>query len=192
VNRSVQHHLAAHGGMGSLGDVYLTSRNGHKVSSLEEPWLNSLLDLLRSSSAMAAKSAKLPDFIVARVVKQELGRFQPRLRGGACPGCQYTQVDPAAIERFVADETLKALVMRDLKNDQLVALVDRAVAGEVRELALAQAQISAARDELRGRGVIVGTQEIDWSKECPKCGSAFPHVVYWVRKDGRLEKVPPK
>lgn len=47
---SVEHHLGAYGGMGSINDIWICKVNNHTINDEAEPWANELMEYLKCLS----------------------------------------------------------------------------------------------------------------------------------------------
>jgi hypothetical protein len=54
----MSHHLSAYGGMGSLNDHWISARNGHAITDLQESWGNRLLRLFRDLCFQSAHASQ--------------------------------------------------------------------------------------------------------------------------------------
>ena len=47
---SVEHHLGAYGGMGSINDIWICKVNNHTINDEAEPWANELMEYFKCLS----------------------------------------------------------------------------------------------------------------------------------------------
>jgi hypothetical protein len=107
----VRAQLAVHGGQGSFNDVLLIEANGHRVSRLQEGWVNACFDALSHAWWTAAARIDRPD----RIVHEDLPA-EP-LQGWVCRECGRRYIDPhwlqfAAGQRWARQAVPAALAVK--------------------------------------------------------------------------------
>lgn len=181
--RDVEGHLSSHGAMGSLTDVILCRQNGHDLSPEQEPWADTLYQLLLVVlHALASNGGR--DLPAERLS----GSFDPRttqLQGRHCRACGYLETQASALEYLLAQRHLRRTIIDALLQDRLQDYV-----ADILALRIASAE--ADRKHLVGlceaAGVPIVTDPA-WMRTCPKCRSDQTAMYRW-EVNGKLEPAP--
>lgn len=200
--KDVTHHLSAYGGMGSFNDIWICAQNGHNVTKAQEPWVNSLFEILKGlcfrlahepekdESIIDVNSARYLPIISAfrhslskEGIDSKARRFSmitSRLHGWHCFRCGYSETSSYDIENYLAHVLLPEYVSRAKTERELKALVDSAFSLEFEG-------IVEVRHQLRQAILNSGIQIVDregWVRPCPKCGSDDTGVSRWELSNG--------
>lgn len=178
-SKSVEHHLWAYGGMGSLNDVYLCVQNGNSVTAQQEPFANELLRQLlvlcfRLGSDIRDKHKTSVEELVHRARP-----LKPVLRGSVCNNCGYTAIGVQGVDAYIAPDLVNKVVAEGLENKNLIGTALNCL------------------DLERCAGVTAGRKLVDVALErsnialidepfmrpCVRCASDDTSVAYWEGRD---------
>lgn len=101
-SKSVEHHLSAYGGMGSINDVIICVQNNHNVTSKQEPWVNFLLMYLQSLSIFLVNSKDRE--ITIDMMKDNFQCDSSKIQGTRCLLCGYSELSLTDIGPFIGFE----------------------------------------------------------------------------------------
>lgn len=171
-------------GHGSLNDLILSPRGGHKISAHQYPWVNTLLQSLLSLSSAAAQA------VHAREKFSPLWfEWHRKLQGWICNACEYTSVSANEIESALAGWTigdeLKPESPAELKRTVEVSLKgDSPTVAQRRETLRHSAKLANISLEEKDRDPRTGM------KPCPKCGSDRTSVFRWILEEDDATLTP--
>ena len=176
--RSVQHHLSAYGGMGSLNDLIICSQNCHTVTPAQEPWANCLFNDLKSVCYHLARhvdSGSPTDGL-----ELAMGTLHKQLRGWRCLSCGYSEVTHLDLEWFIAGHRVRRGILEAIPASQLDAFVRAMLALNAPELDGERADLAKAASL---SGIQITARE-GWLRPCPACGGRDTAVYRWIRRNG--------
>jgi len=135
-------------GWDRFNDIFICRENAHHVSYLQEPWVNTLFEWLRSLCFFLAKRPH--ELFTAEELSSSIGRLDaplaafvggdkadrssrgfaetPVLHGWRCLCCGYLDVSHRDLEAFMAGDMLPGMVFRSCEVLALDQLVDRILA----------------------------------------------------------------
>ena len=124
--RDVQSHLAVYGGVGSFSDVLLTAANGHRVSRVQEGWVNECFDALKHACWTTASRIARPDRDAVDGAADASSSAQSSLRGWVCRACGQRYVDPYWLQFAAARRWTRQAVPQAIASRQGAAVARRA------------------------------------------------------------------
>ena len=191
------HHLSGYAGMGSFNDIFICRENQHRVTYLQEPWVNGLFEWLRSLCFFLARRPH--EFFTAEELSSSIGRLDaplaafvggdkadrssrgfagtPVLQGWRCLCCGHADVSHRDLEAFMAADMLPRMVFRACEKLALDQLVDRILAGDTADIRKRREHLSAA---LRASSISLSGRA-GWMRPCPNCGGDNTAVYRWKR-----------
>ena len=170
---SVIHHLSAYGGMGSLNDVVICTENGHSVVKMLEPWVNILFEDLKGLCYSNAKHNNIGE----KELIKSLWSNAKEIQGERCLDCGYSLLSTYSIERYIAPDIIKDLIVNSYKEKSLITLIDRILAYDIpgREHNVQDITKIAQRSN-----IVVEQGYSSWMRPCPNCNSDNTAVYRWV------------
>jgi hypothetical protein len=164
-------------GHGSLNDLILSPRSGHKVTPHQYPWVNTLLQSLLSLSSGAAQAVHAREKFAPLWFE-----WHRKLQGWICNACEFTSLSGNEIESALAGWTigdeLKPESPGELKRAVEVSLKgDSATVAQRRETLRHNAKLANISLDEKDRDSRAGM------KPCPKCGSDRTSVFRWILED---------
>jgi len=179
--KSVQHHVSAYGGMGSLNDLIICTENKHSVTKSQEPWVNSLLLDLCSLCYTFAIALKDQKEITLEEIVKGMGSYIYKLQGWRCLSCGYAEVSLNELENFVSSSLVRKGVIQAMLSNNLVHYTKKT----------AQLDIPDAYDyrgnlkKMAIRSNIAISNRLGWLRPCPKCSSEDTAVYRWEKRKTR-------
>jgi hypothetical protein len=171
---SVQHHLSAYGGMGSLNDIVVCKANGHTIEQSEEPWLNHTFGDLKSVCYYLAKN--IPAEFSANALLDSMGRSTFSVQGWRCLQCGYGEATKSDISYYVASRFVRDGILKMLPEKQIGIYVEDVCRKQIPYL---ESEVERVSDALT-RSKIVLTSREGWMRPCPLCGSEDTAVYRWI------------
>jgi hypothetical protein len=195
--KDVSHHLLAYGGMGSFNDVWISVQNGYNVTKMQEPWVNSLLDILKGLCFQLAHNPEIDEIIkdvnrdrylpIVSAFKNNFDKKEmvnashdlamtiSQLHGWRCLQCGHAETKPYEIEDFLANIFLPHYLGQTQTGTELLALVDSAFTFEFEGIDEARSQL---RQTILNSGITIVERD-GWMRPCPKCDSCDTVVYRW-------------
>jgi hypothetical protein len=175
----VRAHLAVHGGQGSFSDVLLTEGNGHRVSRLQEGWVNACFDALSHACWTAAARIDGPD----RVFVDELP--EEPLQGWTCRECGERYVDPYWLQFTAARRWSREAVPEAIAAGRGAEVARRAYRYDEDPACLAELQEFVAA--ISAPGLAAVAEDFNYLHDpCPRCGKRDWAVFRWDVLEGPL------
>lgn len=175
---NVEPFLECFGGHGSLNDLILSERNGHRVTPMQYVWVNTLLQALLSLSSAAAQAVHARDRFA---LEGNWFEWHRKIQGWFCGDCDDASLSPVEIESAVAawslGDELRPRTPADLKKS-----VETALKGDT-------PTIAQRRESLRQNAKIANISLVEPERDkaspriCLKCGSNKMTVFRWVLED---------
>lgn len=197
-NKDAEQHLRLYGGMGSLNDVCLCTENGHKVRKEHAPWLDPLLEWLRSichylaqnpelqpsysdlKNAIGHLDAMLSAFVGGEHVPDDVRRldgFEYPLEGWRCRDCGHGEITSENIERYLAQTLLPPMILGACAERRLISIVDDVLDLNIEDRARLKREIEGIIDNSE---VTLSSPREGWMRPCPSCGAEDTGVHRWI------------
>lgn len=180
-SEDTRHHLSAYGGMGSINDVWLCQRNGHRVTDAQEPWVNELFQAFKGQCHTLARDPQASRGFV-RDSDAVAASAETVLTGCRCLDCGYGEVSPHGIECTVANRMINTLVPAAREARALDVLVDAVLRIDVPGADAARRKITAAA---KASGISIRDRQ-DMMRHCPKCHQDNTAVYRWRLRSRRV------
>ena len=195
-DQDVSHHLSAYGGMGSINDVWICAENKHRITKIQEPWANHLLDLLKALCHRLAKTPNADQDIMDVIHNRRTSLLNPlkenaaaqismpgvQLHGWRCLNCGYGEVNTYEIEDYLAKIVLPDQLKNARTEQDLITLVDSALAFEFEDLNTERNQI---KKMVADSSINIGDRE-GWMRPCPNCGGSDTAVYRWELSNNKF------
>ncbi|MGI1659682.1 MAG: DUF6966 domain-containing protein [Desulfitobacterium sp.] len=169
-NKSVEHHLSAYGGMGSLNDLVLCPENEHQMTKDQVPWAN---DLLMELLSLCSYFARWPQKTVRLGSTDKM-----QIQGSRCLSCGYSELTMYDIENFISRRLVRNGIEQAIKSDKLVEFVPQV-------LSVSLPGIKDEREKIKNialrSGISVTTRD-GWVRPCPQCGNNDTAVYRWDKQ----------
>jgi hypothetical protein len=189
----VRPQLAVYGGQGSFVDVLLMEANGHRVSRMQEGWVNACFEALRHACWAAAAQIDRPDRVI------EEGSAGEPLQGWVCRECGRRYVDPYWLQFAAARRWARQAVPEAIAAGQGADVARRAYHFE--EDPDCRAQLQEFEAAIEALGLPAVTDGFDYTHDpCPRCGRREWAVFRWdvleapfrLRESPSNLRVPPE
>lgn len=178
IEKSVQHHLSAYGGMGSLNDLIICTENKHSVTKLQEPWVNSLLlDLCSLCYTFAVSLNDQKETTLEEIVKG-MGRYSYKLQGWRCLSCGYAELSVNELESYVAHVLVRNGITQAMISSNLIYYTEKVFQLDIPE-------VQEYRETLKKiitKSDIVISNRTGWLRPCPICNSEDTAVYRWGKQ----------
>jgi len=201
--KDAKSHLNSYGGMGSFNDVLICEENGHQVTRIQQPWVNTLFDWLKNLCYQLAKDPRHE--LSLEAIIDETGPSDPciaafwspneaetkrrqaehrqktnnKISGERCLQCGYGEVSAASIDWYLSKEIIPKMLMAE---QNLTTAIEKILKVDVPNIQTWRNEISA---KLIKSGVAIHLKGRDL-RPCPKCGSRDTAVYRWSpTKDGQ-------
>lgn len=164
-DKSVQHHLGAYGGMGSINDLAVGGTDQEGI------WKNHVFDMVKNLAWHLAHNGGSTPLTASSFYSSE----RPQLHGRRCRVCGYSRIDENQIDGLIASEQLPHIIAQLVQRDALEELLPvprwiNAPAIQYKRTLLVEALQRAAIDvEPFG----------EWTKGCLQCKSAYISPFSW-------------
>ncbi|MGL4599161.1 MAG: DUF6966 domain-containing protein [Bacteroidia bacterium] len=163
--KSVDQHLRAYGGMGSLNDLCVGGWDTLGV------WKNNLFNTAKLlSCSLAEKKIATPPLDV-EFYRSGL----PDINGWRCQNCGHARIDSSRVEQYISALFLPQLVVDYIRQDKLIEILDL-------ENIINTEQISSKRSALETliqNANIALTTDPNSSSTCPACASKNVRFSRW-------------
>jgi hypothetical protein len=176
---NVEPFLGLFEGTGSLHDLILSEKSGHKITALQFPWVNTLLQALLGLASSAGQSIHAREKFST---DQSWFEWHRKIQGWYCSDCEYTSLNAVEIEAAIAAWTISEEFKPHAPADCRRA-VETALKGD-------SATIARRREALRENARIANISLAEQDREkrpralpCPKCGSDKTGVFRWILKE---------
>lgn len=179
--KSVQHHISAYGGMGSLSDLIICTENKHSVTKAQEPWANSLLLDLCSLCYAFAIALKDQKEIPLEKLFNSMGCYGDKLQGWRCRSCGYGEVSVDELENYVAHILVRSGIMQALLSDNLYSYIEKTFNLDI-------PGVEEYRENLKkliGKSNITISNRKGWLRPCPTCSSEDTVIYRWEKQKKR-------
>jgi hypothetical protein len=171
INKSVEHHLRAYGGMGSFNDVVIGGNDNEGI------WKSHVFGHLQTLAFSLAKGDSLASILEGISSRNNANEIS----GWRCRNCGDARMTDRDINLFIANYYIPKFFLEYVKEDRLkevtnmVKLIDSEVVinkkTQLKSL-IQQANITLNPDD-------------NWLWTCPKCGSSAVCAYHWnVLEDG--------
>jgi hypothetical protein len=172
---TVDHHLSAYGGMGSLNDVVICVLNNHAITKEQELWVNYLFQDLKG---LCFTTARTP---VNRVMIEKSLWDQPKeIQGWRCLSCGYGKLSKSDIENFIAPKLLREMVLKAFEEKRLSDCVEQVLSLNIPGR---NEEYESIKQIALRSGLLVDDDA--GLRPCPNCNSDNTAVYRWV-----IRKVP--
>ncbi|MHB8126351.1 MAG: DUF6966 domain-containing protein [Desulfitobacteriaceae bacterium] len=169
-NRSVEHHLSAYGGMGSINDLVLCQQNKHQLTKEQVPWAN---DLLIELLSLCSSLARLPQKTIRFESTDKL-----QIQGWRCLSCGYSELTMLDIENYISRPMVRKGMEQAIKSCQLVEFIPQV-------LSICLPGIEDERAKIKNialqSGINVTTRD-GCLRPCPHCGDNDTAVYRWDKQ----------
>lgn len=162
-HKSIRHHLAAYGGMGSFNDI-----------AFEDVWLGTLFDYLKSSCYYFAHHP------TGKLDMRALGSLGFELSGWRCLACGYGVVSRRDIDYFIAHRVIRQRILTEAERTRLREFVRSVIHAHPSDPVFTNERVAAWADR---SGVHV-RESNDWLRPCPACGTDDTAVYRWSLVEG--------
>ena len=180
--RDVRSHLGVYGGMGSFNDVLLTAANGHRVSRVQEGWVNACFVALKSACWVAASRISSPDREAGEGAA-DTSRFE--LQGWVCRQCGQRYIDRYWLQDAAARRWARQAIPEAIASRQGAAVARRAYHFDEDPDCLAHLRaLEMAADALGHPSVPDDFNFME--SHCARCGQRDWAVFHWDVLDGPL------
>lgn len=207
--RDTSRHLSAYGGMGSFNDIWICRENLHRVTEVQEPWVNSLFGWLRSVAFYLAKHPS--DSVSAEKLRTNVGSYDSifvafvggdkvcddargrisdrrlQLEGWRCLQCARCEVTERDLNRYIAENILPELIFDACEKRTLTDLVDSVMALCIPGYETFSAELKTAVAE----SGIPFVQRRDCMRPCPTCGGHNIGGFRWLLTGGNPARFEP-
>lgn len=173
--KSVDHHLSAYGGMGSLNDVIICPENGHNVSAIQVSWINCLFDDLKSLCYQFAKSKG--NSIPEEEIQKALWNKGSIIQGWRCLACGYSELSIKDIENYVSYYWIRSYIVKAVIDGRLKEFVEQILSHNTPGVEKERTKIK----EIAGNSNINVTDREGWLRPCPRCGGNDTAVYRWKK-----------
>jgi hypothetical protein len=161
--KTVQHHLSAYGGMGSINDI-----------GFEDVWLGTLFEDLRSVCYHFAHQPIAKPNVSS--LEHDMGSVGFELSGWRCLLCGYGTVSHKSIDRFIARRVIRRLVLSEASGGRLQELVHSVVKSHPSDAVFTYDGVVS---RVKASGLNIRDND-DWLRPCPSCGSNDTAVFRWL------------
>jgi hypothetical protein len=181
----VRPQLAVYGGQGSFVDVLLTEANGHRVTRLQEGWVNECFEALSHACWTAAARIDRPDRVV------EEGLPGEPLQGWVCRACGRRYVDPYRLQFAAARRWTRQAVPEAIATGRGAEVARRAYHFD--EDPGCQAQLEELDAAMGALGHPAVPENFNYMDDpCPRCSRRHWAVFRWdvLEAPLRLQESP--
>jgi hypothetical protein len=206
--RSVSHHLAAYGGMGTFNDIWIRQDIGSAVTERQAIWADTLFEWLKAVCRFLAQHPTTPfkaPALAVGVGKHDPGlaafvggdQAPPSMRGYAdeprklegcrCRRCGHSETAYQSVEAFLADTLLPRMVFEACERMVLEGLVDKALGLDIPGIATRRRELSGAVSASK----IVLRRSTRFMRPCPACGDHGTIAYCWRLTGGRALRFRP-
>lgn len=201
--KDVEHHLSAYGAMGSINDVWISVQNGHSVTKIQEPWVDTLFELMKGLCYRLAENPNKDEFAsdigvgrylpILKASKNNLDNGREidnvanqaaealsALSGWRCLKCGYSETNSYDIDCYLAKIVLPQYLSSAITEAELKGVVDAAFRIDFD-------MIDSLREQLNQTildSEIQISQNSGWMRPCPKCGDNDTAVYRWEKVPG--------
>ena len=167
--QSVDHHLAAYGGMGSINDL--------SVGGLDtiDIWKNNLFEMAKTLAWSLAKRK-----ITTAPLEEEFYRYGASEIGGwRCRNCGLSRIGTTNVELYLAAEFLPKLFVAYIKQDKLLEILD------LENIIVLDSIVEKrnAIEKLVQNSNITLSIGNNWLQTCPDCNSEDVCAYRWQITD---------
>jgi hypothetical protein len=171
INKSVEHHLHAYGGMGSFNDVVI---GGNSNEGIWKAHIFGHLQTLAYSLATGDSLGSILEGISNRNSSKEIS-------GWRCRNCGEARMTDRDINLFIAYYFIPKFFVQYVQEDKLQEVTDIHKLIDSEEVRNKKKQIESLIQEAN----IILNPDNNWLWTCPKCGSSEVCAYRWkVLEDG--------
>lgn len=176
---SVEHHLGAYGGMGSINDIWICKVNNHTINDEAEPWANELMEYLKCLSYGIANIIKAGKKINIEKIFAE-SRTRKILTGIQCESCGFSQIHKRETDSYLASLLLPKMVKKAVLQNKTGELISACLIPDIPNLVEEREQVIKLAEQ---SGICFSASK---NSCCKKCGSDT-RIRYW-KLDGNIFK----
>ena len=171
INKNVEHHLNAYGGMGSFNDVVIGGNDNEGI------WKGYIFGHLQTLAYSLAKGDSL-ESILERISNQN---GDNEINGWRCRNCGDARMTDRDINLFIVHYFIPKLFVQYVIQDKLKEVINISKLIDSEEVITKKNQIASIIQEAK----IILNLDDKWLLTCPSCGSSEVCVYRWnVLKDG--------
>jgi predicted RNA-binding Zn-ribbon protein involved in translation (DUF1610 family) len=171
INKSVEHHLHAYGGMGSFNDVMIGGNNNEGI------WKAHIFGHLQTLAYSLAKGDSLGS-ILEGISNRNSSK---EISGWRCRNCGEARMTDRDINLFIAYYFIPKFFVQCVQEDKLQEVTDIYKLIDSEEVRNKKKQIESL---IQAANVILNPDN-NWLWTCPKCGSSEVCAYRWkVLEDG--------
>lgn len=176
---SVQHHLMAYGGMGSINDIWICKVNNHTINDDAEPWANELMECLKCLSYGIAHMIKEDKKINIEKIFAE-SRTRKILTSIQCKSCGFSEIRKRETDSYLASLLLPKMLEEAVLQNKMEELISVCLVPDIPNLSEERERIIKLAEQSG-----IGFSESK-NSSCKKCGSDT-RIKYW-KLDGNIFK----
>lgn len=176
---SVQHHLMAYGGMGSINDIWICKVNNHTINDEAEPWANELMECLKWISYGIAHMIKAGKQINIQKIFAE-SRTPKILTSIQCKSCGFSEIRKKETDSYLASLLLPKMAEEAFLQNRTEELISACLVPDIPNLLEERERIIKLAEQ-SGVGFSVYKNFC-----CKKCGGDTI-IRYW-KLDGNIFK----
>ncbi|MGF7109483.1 DUF6966 domain-containing protein [Treponema pedis] len=176
---SVQHHLKAYGGMGSINDIWICKVNNHTINDEAEPWINELMEYLKGISYGIAHMIKDEKKInIEKIFSANYTRKILTVR--QCKSCGFSEIRKRETDSYLASLLLPNMTKEAILENKTEELISACLLPDIPNL-LEERERIIKLIEQSGIGFSASEKSC-----CKKCGGDTG-IGYW-KLDGNIFK----
>lgn len=180
--KSVQYHMSAYGGMGSLNDLVICTENRHMITKEQVPWVNSLLLDLCALSYTFAVSLRENKNITKESAVRGMGNYGfCQIQGWRCLCCGYAELSLYELECYVARVLVRKSIIDAMLSNTIVQYTKKVFQQDIQEVNEYRENL---KEDIMKSNINISNRK-GWLRPCPRCGSEDTAVYRWEKEKRR-------